>query len=241
MSHHSFWSLLICSAALLSAARAESPPPLLAKAIEQWTAGRENDLAFTQHSRVFHHDGKVKEERLERYDPSLPDHARWRLLEVDGRAATKQQREKWETTKNGKPRKKALKSPSEYLDIEQAKLVDESAKSARFEIPVRPDIARLVSTENVAILLTIDKDSGSIAGIAATLRQPIRVLLGLARVTDLDVDVRLEPADGESPGKAAEVQTGSTARAAITKLGNAAEYSWTDFKRVTSFRGKVSD
>jgi hypothetical protein len=224
---------LVWSVASLSAARAE--PPLLAKAFEQWTAGGGNDLAFTQHTRVFSNDGKVKEERLERYDPSLPDHERWRLIEVDGRPATQEEREKWESRKNRKPRKKPLKSPSNYLDIEQVRLVDESPTSARFEIPVRPEIARLVTLENISILLTVDKQSGCIAGIAATLRQPVRVLLGLARITDLDVDVRLDPSVEASSGKAGDVQTGSTARATMSKLGNAMEFTWTDLVRVTTY------
>ncbi len=71
----------------------------------------------------------------------------------------------------------------------------------------------------------------------ATLRQPIRVLLGLARITDLDIDVRIEPAAEDSTQKSSEVQTGSTARVAMSKLGNPMEYNWSDFKRVKSFVG----
>lgn len=54
--------------------RAETPA-LLAQALAQWGAGRE-DLAFTQQTRTFLDDGTVKEQRIERYDPSLPDRQR---------------------------------------------------------------------------------------------------------------------------------------------------------------------
>jgi hypothetical protein len=65
----------------------------------------------------------------------------------------------------------------------------------------------------------------------------MRVLLGVARITDLDVDVRLIPAD-EGPAKTPdEVQPSSTARVMISKLGRPVEYNWSDFKRVTSFAG----
>ena len=67
------------------------------------------------------------------------------------------------------------------------------------------------------------------------MRQPISVLLGLARITDLDIDVRIEPADEDTAQKSSEVQTGSTARAAMSRLGYPMEYNWSDFKRVTSF------
>ncbi len=214
-----------------------APPRLLVQAMEQWSTGRD-DLAFTQQTRFFHDDGRVKEERIERYDPSLPDSRRWQLLEVDGRPATPAQRLKWETKKNGKARKHGVKPPEEYLDLERAKLLDETPTEARFEIGLRPEVARLLAVEKIAVVITVDKESGGIARMGASLRQPIAVLLGLARITDLDLDVRLELAAEDSAQPAGEVLTGSTARVAISKLGDPMDYHWTDFKRVTSY-GRV--
>lgn len=236
MRHRFCRLILILGGALSPGLRAEMPP-LLAKAVEQWATGRE-DLAFTQQTRFFLDDGQVKEERVERYDPSLPDSRRWRLLEVDGRPATFEQRQKWETRKNGKPRKQVVKSPAEYLDLEHATLVGETPGRARFEIGLRPEAARLLAVEKIAVVITVDKERGTIARIAATLRQPISVLLGLARITDLDLDVRIEPAGADSAQKSGEVQIGSTARVAMSKLGYPMEYNWSDFKRVTSFGGR---
>ena len=235
MPHHFCRLTLILGSALLPGLRAGTPP-LLATAFEQWATGRE-DLAFTQQTRFFFDDGKVKEERTERYDPSLPDRMRWRLIEVDGQPATAEQREKWEAKKNGKPRKKVAKAPAEYLDLEHAVTVEDSPKSARFEIGLRPEAARLLAVEKISVVITVDKESRSIAHIAASLRQPIRVLLGLARITDLDLDVGIEPTDEDSPDKSGDVQAGSTARVTMSKLGNAMDYNWSDFKRVASYRG----
>jgi hypothetical protein len=235
MAHRYFCLLLFFCCAFPAGLHAETPP-LLAKAFEQWAAGRE-DLAFTQQTRFFFDDGKVKAERIERYDPSLPDSARWRLIEVDGRPATLEQREKWESRKNGKPRKKVVKSPAEYLDLEHATLMDETAQGARFEVDLRTDQAHLLAVEKVAVVITVDKEFGRIAHIAATLRQPINVLLGLARITDLDIDVGVEPANENSAGPPGEVQSGSTARVTMSKLGYPMEYNWSEFRRVTSFGG----
>lgn len=225
---------LIVGSVFFSDLRAETPP-LLAKAVERWVAGGDG-LAFTQQTRFLFDDGKLKEERVERYDPSLPDRARWRLLEIDGLPATDEQREKWEARKNGKPRMKVVKAPAEYLDLENATLLDETPQSARFEIAVRPQAARLLTVEKISVIIAVDKGSGSIAGIAATLRQPIRVLLGIARITDLDIDVLVEPVAEGSVAKSGEVKTGSTAHVAMSKLGNQVEYDWKDFKRVTTHR-----
>jgi len=235
MPHRYFWLILISFGGLCAGLRAETPP-LLTKAIVQWAAGRE-DLAFTQQTRFFTDDGRVKAERVERYDPSLPDSVRWRLIEVDGRPATIEQREKWEARKNGKPRKKVVKSPAEYLDLDHATLMDETSQSARFEIDLRQDQAHLLAVEKIAVVITVDKEFGCIAHISATLRQPIRVLLGLARITDLDIDVSVEPANEDSAQQSGEVQSGSTARVAMSKLGYPMEYNWSDFRRVTSFGG----
>lgn len=135
--------IFIFFAAFFPASRAETPT-LLARALEQWAHARE-DLAFTQQTRIFHDDGKLKEERIERYDPSLSDNLRWRLLEVDGRPASAEERKKWETKKNGKPRKHALKPPGEYLDLEHARLLDAPPAEARFELGLRPQTARLLA------------------------------------------------------------------------------------------------
>src|ERR1700689_4145484 len=75
--------LLLClGGALGPGIRAEVPAPL-ATAIQRWTAGR-GDMAFTQETKRFRSDGGLKDDRVERFDPSLPDSRRWRLIEVNG-------------------------------------------------------------------------------------------------------------------------------------------------------------
>jgi hypothetical protein len=232
--HFCLLALNLCS--LAAAGLRADAPPLLMKALQRWTVGK-GDLAFTQETRAFLSDGGVKEERVERYDPSLPDSRRWRLKEVNGVPATDEQRRKWESRKNSRPRTKVDETPSKYLDLNNAILVSETPKDARFKVPVRPEAQRLLAIENIEVVITVDKQTGSIAGIGATLREPIRVLLGVARITDLDVDLRINPVDEGSPDPIDEVESGSTARVKISKLGRPVEYSWSDFKRVIVFAG----
>jgi len=233
-----FASLTLVLGGLFAAAARAETPPLLAQAFQQWSAGA-GDLAFTQRSRIFSGDGSMKIERLERFDPSLPDNMRWRLLEVDGKPATVEQREKWEVRKNSKARKQVAKALTDYLDIEQAAPLKESATHAQFEIPVRPETARLLDVEKIAVVVTIDKEHGNIAHIAATLREPIRVLLGLAKITDFDLDVGIDPPRGDliPPQKSGDVKSDSTARVRMSKFGDPIEYRWSDFKRVPSYAG----
>jgi len=227
--------LALVTAAPWCAGLRAAAPPLLATAFAHWATGRE-DLAFTQETRIFLDNGQVKERRVERYDPSQPDSRRWRLIEVNGKAATDAQRLQWETWKNGKARKKVSKTLAEYLDVEHATPMNETPKNAHFQVGLRPAVARLVAVENVSVVVTVDKESATIARIAANLREPIRVLLGLAEITDLDLDVRMEPADGDPALKSGVVQTGSTARVRMSKFGDPMEYRWSDFRRVPTYR-----
>ena len=235
MSHKTYWRILALAAAFGSPLKAETPP-LLAKALARWTEGSE-DLAFTQLTRRFQWDGNLMESRVERYDPSLPDPNRWRLLEVNGIPATPEQRATWEQRKNARTRKVVAKSPYTYLDLDHATLLSQTPTSTRFAIGLRPETARLLALENISVLVTVDNQTGSIVSIAATLRDPIRVLLGLAKITDLDVDVRVEPADEDSTTNSGAVMAGSTASVKISKLGRPIQYDWSDFKRVASYSG----
>lgn len=218
--------------------------PLLAKAIAQWTEGA-GDVAFTQRARVFNDDGSIKEERLERYDPSLPDSQRWHLLKFNGQEPNDEQRKKWEVRKNSKARKKFNKSPLDYLDVDHATVSKESPTTVRFEVPVKPETFRLLDLEKLAILITVEKEHGTISHISATLREPMRVLLGVANVTNFDLDVGIEPpSESFDPKKqAGEVKADSSARVMMSKFGDPTEYRWSEFKRVPSYTGpkKVSE
>jgi len=223
---------LLCSG-FAAAAVPAAPPPLLAQALERWSANHQ-EVAFTQQTRFFTKDGALKEERLERFDPSLPDDRRWHLLEVNGAPASEELRQRVEARKNARARPKIDEKPGDYLDLDHAQTVSESASEVRYQIPLRPEAQRLINVDDIEVVITVDKRSGSIVGIGAALREPMRVLLGLAHITDLDVDFRLTPvAEGASqPGA---VKPGSSARVKISRFGRAVEYDWSDFKGVTPF------
>lgn len=216
-----------------SCAKADTPA-LLAKAIQHWDAGLK-DLAFTQRTTTLGDKDAVRETRVERYDPSLPDNQRWRLQEINGRPPTEEERRKWEDKKNGRPRKKGGKPPSDYLDLPNARLIGETGQTARFEVGLRPEAARLVPVEKLSALITVDKSTGDITHIAAILREPMKIALGLAKVTDVDFDLQVEPEGGENKGGAGEVKPGSTAKVVLSKFGDPVEYKWSDFKRVTAY------
>lgn len=225
--------VVITSCALAGWVRAE-PPALLTKAVDHWAEGHQ-ELAFTQRTRALNDDHTTKYERIERYDPSLPDDRRWRLLEVNGKPPTEAERQEIEVKRNRKPRKRAGNPPARYLNLEDAKLVSQTDRRAYFELGIKPEAARFVPLDKVVVRLAIDKSTETIDHISAFLREPMRIAFGLAKIIDVDVDLQFdEPADDPSSGS--EVAPTSTARVKMSKFGDPLEFTWSDFKEVPAHR-----
>jgi hypothetical protein len=194
-------------------------------------------MAFTQETKRFQADGGVKEDRVERFDPSLPDSRRWRLVAVNGVPATEEQRRKWEARKNARPRRRIDESPAEWLDLDHSVLVSETPGAARFRVPVQASTEHLVAVAGIDVVITVDRQTRNIAKIGAVLREPIHALMGLAEISDLDVNLQISPSGGGSAGSDDEVLPGSTARVTVSRLGKPVEYAWSDFRRVADFAG----
>jgi hypothetical protein len=234
-----YWSmrlrsiLLACLGALTLRAQVPEPVPhpLLGDAVHSWLDERDY-WAFTQRVREFEND-ELKRERLERYDPSRPDAERWELLEFNGRPATPAEREAWSRRKNRKPRKHT--SPiAEYFDFKNARLAEESSRTARYELPLKSTKQWLFPVDKVTLSLTIDKETRAIQTVRASIREPFNVALGLAKVLDVDLDVDTElPADEPPRSDPASANPSGVAKVVVRKFGDRAEYSWSEFKRVT--------
>ncbi|MGC4073029.1 MAG: hypothetical protein QM760_10995 [Nibricoccus sp.] len=228
--------LVVCAPVL-----AETPS-LLKEAFKNWGQGKD-DLSFVQRTRYLNDDGSLKEEQVERYDPSLPDAQRWALLEVNGKPPTDSERQRIQDRRNKKPRKKANKPLEEYFDLENAKVVETQKETVRYEVAVKPEAARLIAVEKLSVGIAVRKETKTIDRITAGLSEPMRIALGVAKVTDVDLDLHFENDDAEkkkSPEKSSEAD--GTARVVMSKLGNRAEYTWSEFRRVSRYQagGKSS-
>jgi hypothetical protein len=222
----------------LSPALRAAPPPLLDDAVHQWLTGKD-DWAFTQRARTLLDDGSAKEERLERFDPSLPDNQRWHLLEMNGQRPTDEQRHQWQDRKNQKARSASNKPLDELFDFDSATLVSETPESASYAVPVRPSFAHLVAVDKLTVDFTVSKQTKTIEHVTAGLSEPMKIALGLAKVTDLDLDLHFDP---ESHRPATEVAANGSASMTVSKVvGARMEYTWSDFKRVTRYAGTGSD
>lgn len=213
----------------LSVGAAAEGMSLLEKAVQDWLGERDH-WAFTQ--RAVEYEGDKARERLERYDPSRAGDARWTLLAVDGRPPTSAQHAAWAKKKFKKNRRRFDAPLSDYFDFEDARVVGETPAHIRYEIPLRNDRSWLFQAEKVRVIVSVNKETLALEHLTANVREPVKVLLGLARITDGNVDLSfLHFDDDVVPGPESAQPTGS-ARVSVSRFGERAEFTWSDFKRV---------
>ncbi len=207
-------------------ARAEAPE-LLQEAVDRW-AGERDYWAFTQHVREF--DGEaVEQERWERYNPAKPLGERWHLMSIDGRPPEAEAWAAWDKRKNKKNRKEP-KPILDHFDIENAQVVSEGERTVRYALPLQGKANWLFPIDKVRLTLTVNKETRAIERADATISEPFKVALGLARILDLDLDLQMFPnEEGSAP---AEARPDGQVRAVVRKLGQRVEYVWSDFERV---------
>jgi len=207
-------------------------PDLLPRAIGKWLGERDR-WAFTQ--RAVESDGGISHERLERFDPSKPGDDRWQLLSIDGRPPTPGEREKWGEKKFKKHHKRIDTPISDFFDFDSARVIAETPKLIRYELPLRRDKSWLFPVDKVGVRVTINKETQALEHLTAHVREPFRVLLGVARVTGGQVDLDFLHTDPGSAAPAASQPAGE-ARVSVAKHGERVDFTWSDFKRVNPSR-----
>ncbi len=218
--------------ATVGQAVAASSPRLLEQAVDSWLGERDR-WAFTQ--RAIEYEGGVAHERLERFDPSRTGDNRWQLIAVDGHAPNPEERQKW-ADKKFKHHHRRIDTPiSDFFDFQSARVVAETPKLVRFEVPLRRDKNWLFPVDKVGVRVTINKETKALEHLTAHVREPFKVLLGVARVTGGEVDLDFLHFNPTAPA-ASTNQPNGEARMSVLKLGERVDFTWSDFKRVTPAR-----
>ncbi|HVU24227.1 MAG TPA: hypothetical protein VHE13_08890 [Opitutus sp.] len=200
---------------------------LLLQVANRWFDER-GHWAFTEHVREF--QGKtLKQERVERYDPSMRPVSRWQLLAINGHKPSPAEWSDWLARKNRKHGKRP-KDIDSYFDFAKARVLDETADAIRYELPLRGGVEWLFPINKVELLVTIDKRPPALREVHARISEPMRVALGLAHVLNINLDFQM---DGPVSPDPADAKPSGSAEAVVTKLGDRVEYSWSDFTRVT--------
>jgi hypothetical protein len=200
---------------------------LLRQVADSWLGERGN-WAFTQVVREY--DGNsLKQERRERYDPSRGWAGRWELISIDDRKPTGEEREAWLHRKNKKQRSEKHSVPDSF-DFENARVLEETAQTIRYDLPLRNGVEWLFPINKVELVVTINKSGPALEEVQARISEPFRVALGLAKVLDIDLDLQMAPPPSADPATA---KPAGTAHAVVTKFGDRVEYFWSEFKHVS--------
>ncbi len=186
-------SALVLFVALARCVSAETPA-LLEEAVQKWVADQDR-WAYTQSVRLLK-DGRVTQERVERYNPSLPTSERWQLLEIAGKQPTAAERKTWRRKKEKELRRRpSVQALPGYFDFEQATVVEETAEFVRYDVPLFPDESGRYPLDKFTVCLTVRKDRRVLDRLTAGLRESFRMALGSAQVTDLGVEIRFRTID----------------------------------------------
>lgn len=226
---------MLLALAFAAPGRMEIPPGLLETAVAKWLGERDH-WAFTQRA-VEYDDGRPRE-RLERYDPSRPGNRRWELLAIDGRPPTEEERAAWEKRKfKRKPRR--FDSPlGDFFDFRRARVAQETKDAVQFAVPLRSDKSWLFPVDKVDVTVTVDKETQALEQLSAQVREPFKVLLGIARITDGSIDLNFPEAEEAGPAAA---RPNGTAQMSVSRFGERVDFTWTDFKRVTPHRDRMAE
>jgi hypothetical protein len=210
---------------------------LLERAVDNWL-GEKDHWAFTQ--RAVEYDNGKPRERLERYDPSKTGNERWTLLKINGHTPTADEHAAW-ARKKFKKNKRRFDSPiGDYFDFKDAKIVSETPTVAKYKVPLRSDKSWLFQVDKVQVVVSVNKETQALEHLTADIHEPVKVLLGLAKITDGKLDLSFMHFDEDAtPGPGSTEPTGS-ARVVVSKFGERAEFTWSDFKRVAPAGGALS-
>jgi len=218
---------IIAVLAFLVVTAAHADDITLLRAVATNWLEEQNHWAFTQLVREY--EGKeLKQERLERYDPSKASVSRWRLISINGRRPAPGEWSEWSHRKN-RPHHHGGASIAKNFDFANARIVETTEQTVRYELPLRNSLEWLFPVNKVELLVTINKAGPALEQVHARISEPFRVALGLERVLNFELDLHMAPPVDVDPARA--VPSG-LASAVVTRLGQRVEYFWSDFKHV---------
>lgn len=209
---------------------APASPSLLEQAVESWLGERDH-WAFTQ--RAVEYDGDKPRERLERYDPSRVGNDRWTLLAIDGRTPTPEERQSWAKKKFRKNRRRIESPIGDFFDFKDAKVISTKGALVQYEVPLRRDKNWLFQTDKVKVLVSVNKETLALEHLTASVREPVKVLLGLLHISYGKLDLSFLNFDEDATPGPESAQPKGSARVTVSRFGERAEFTWSDFKRVT--------
>lgn len=211
-------------------------PALLDEALAAY--GREFEhWACTVKTTVRAKDGKVDEETVVRYDPSLPYDEQWTLLTRNGRPATERQVQKHRREMAGQ--RKDRKTLGELLELEKAVVAEETDATVTYTVPLSPVDNRRLPPEKFGVAIRVNKATRGLETIEVRLLEPMRVAL-VGQVKDAGADLKFSQVDPAHTPIVTAIRANGTGSFMFVGLSASYEQQREDFRRVTPYSDRFS-
>jgi hypothetical protein len=225
-----FCALILTCFLGVAVMRAETPA-LLQTAISKYAVDAER-WAYTQTVINKDRQGKVEEELVVRNDPSQPYEVQWTILKIDGKEPTERQVEKYRREHD--KRRKSRRALGELLDLDKAKIVDESTATVTYEVPLIKNDNQRLPPEKFRVTARVNKERQELENVGVRLREAMRMALVLKLKTgeaDLDFDV----IDPQFAPPITSLRAEGEGSVLFVKVGGNYSAMRTEFKRVKPY------
>jgi hypothetical protein len=217
------------TAAILAAP--EGTPPLLAAAYRPMAADAER-WAYTQTVVSKDRDGKVKEETVVRFDPSLPFEEQWTPLRQDGSAPTERQIRQLRS--EHEKRRKQRRPLGELLDLPKATVAEETAATVTYEVPLIQNDNQRLPPEKFRVTARVSKDHQVLENVAVRLREPLRVKL-IFKLKAGEADMDFTSVNPQFAPPITSLRADGEGSILFVRVGGNYSATRTDFKRVKPY------
>jgi hypothetical protein len=209
---------------------AQAAPELLTAAVAKLVEA-EAEWAYTQ---VIRRADKPQAETIARFDPTKPREAQWELVKLRGKVPSSSEAEKWCRRRAQEITKSDGLMLVELLDLEKARVANESETQVRFEIPLKKNALKRVPAENFVVYADVARDDLEIQRFSFLLRQSIRLIGGAAHIEKAQGEVIFRTIENGEPTRPVYASASGHGQALFKKVSRSAEVFYIDQRKVKS-------
>jgi hypothetical protein len=225
-----FSSLVLLLLFTAAVSRAE-PPTLLQAAVKNYAVDAER-WAYTQTVISKDRKGKVEEEVVVRNDPSQPFEVQWTPVKINGKEPTEREIEKYR--REHEKRRKSRQPLGALLDLDKATLVDETATTVTYEVPlIKNDNLRL-PPEKFRVTARVNRERQAFENVGVRLREAMRMAL-VVKIKSGEADMDFVVIDPKFAPPITALRADGEGSILFVKVGGSYSATRTDFKRVKPY------
>lgn len=153
---------------------------------------------------------------------------------IKGTCSTSAEADRWCRRRGGEVNQTDGRALADMLDLDRARVAQESATSVRFEVPLKKNTIARVSTENFIAFAEVDREDQSLVRFSVVLRQAIKLIGGVAEIQSAQGDVFFKTVTDTDGTRPERIIASGSGQALFRKVNRSAEIIYTDQRRVKS-------